>query len=298
MELLAPLTWPFDKNNSEMTRNHHRHIPVLKMAHASYKQALLHHRSGKILKDLVRIALPSIAISASDRTERDEAVIQLLLYMIRNIAMIEHPNPTETDTGEEIGRGATINIFSEQNVLDLLLTVGSGIGDEFHTQDVVVLEVLYHLIKGVDVDVLFMSKKQGMKKRTQDLTSLLKAEDDMKRAGARGQSTRHNRFGTTVWLERENGIRSFVPGQQALVGKGTGLQKLDAAKKWKKPRGADIKGVSQRTEYDMTVWLEESAKEKLREFVENFLDAGFNRGYTASLHLTGIDESSIVQLYP
>jgi replication fork protection complex subunit Tof1/Swi1 len=188
-----------------MTVNHHRHIPVLRFAQASYKKAILQHPSRKILANVVRVALPSMAVLASERTERDEGIIKLVLFFFRNLAMIEHPMPTETDTGEEISRSSTILALESQNVLHLLLAMSSEMGSEFNTQDVVVMEVIYHIVKCVDIEKLFMSDQEESQRLAQDLTSLLRMEDDMKRSGARSASTRHNRFGTTVWMEREVG---------------------------------------------------------------------------------------------
>ncbi|CUS10895.1 unnamed protein product [Tuber aestivum] len=276
IELLVPLTWPFERYNEQTTVNHHRHIPVLQFAQAGYKKAILQHPSKRILSNVVRVALPSVAVPPNERTERDEGIIKLVLYFFRNLVMIEHPMITETDTGEEISRSATIEALEEQNVLHFLLVVSSGMGIEFNTQDVVAMEVIYHLVKSVDIEKMFLTDEQESQKQGQDLTTLLKLEDEMKRASIRGASTRHNRFGTTVWIERDDKTRSFVSGQGALLGKSTGLVKMDASKKWRKPGGADTKGVSRKTEHDMSLTIERCAKAKLREFVGEFLDAGFN----------------------
>ncbi|RPA96465.1 timeless-domain-containing protein [Choiromyces venosus 120613-1] len=276
VELLVPLTWPFERYNEQTTINHHRHIPVLQFAQASYKKAILQHPSKRILSNIVRVALPSIELPPDERTERDEGIIKLAIYFFRNLVMIEHPMITETDTGEEISRSATIEVLEDQNVLHFLLMLASEMGNEFNTQDVVVMEVIYHLVKSVDIEKMFLTDEQEAQKQGQDLTALLKLEDEMKRTSIRGASTRHNRFGTTVWIERDDKTRSFVSGQGALLGKSTGLDKMDSSKKWKKPGGADSKGVSRKTEHDMSLTLERRAKTKLREFVEDFLDACFN----------------------
>lgn len=276
VELLVPLTWPFDKGADQMTVNHHRHLPVLQHAQASYKSAILRHPSKKILSNIVRIALPSIAVPASERTERDEGIIKLVLYFFRNLAIIEHPMPNETDTGEDINRSATIEAYDKQNILHLLLAMSSEMGSEFNTQDVVVMEVIYHLVKSVDIEHLFMTEVEEKKKTSQSLTELLKMEDDMKRASARSASTRHNRFGTTVWMEKDDGRRAFVSGQSALLGRDAAQKKMDSTKKWKKPKGWDPKGLGRKTEFDMVISLEGIAKPELRTFVTDFLDAGFN----------------------
>lgn len=217
-----------------------------------------------------------MAVPASERTEREEGIIRLILYFFRNLAIIEHPMPNETDTGEDINRSATIEVYDAQNILHFLLAMASEMGNEFNTQDVVVMEVIYHLVKSVDIEHLFLSEADEKKKKSQSLTALLKAEDEMKRSSARNASTRHNRFGTTVWMEKDDGRRAFVSGQGALLGRGAAQQKMDSSKKWKKPRGADVKGLSRKTEFDIILALEGTARTELRTFVEDFLDAGFN----------------------
>ncbi|CCX13350.1 Similar to Topoisomerase 1-associated factor 1; acc. no. A1C928 [Pyronema omphalodes CBS 100304] len=274
IELIAPLTWPLEKHADDMTVNHHRHLPVLQFTQASYKAALLRHRGGKGLRDIIRAGLPSMALPVIDRTERDEGIIKLILFVIRNLAMIEHPMPTENDTGEEINRSATVNCFKEQNVLDLILTISSGIGDEFRQQDGVVMEAIYHLVKGVDPESLFRGEAEAAEAAGRDLSSLLKKEDAMNRS--RTGPTRHNRFGTSLWVQRTDGTRSFVSGQDALLGKTTGMDKMDSSKVHRRPRGWDRQGTSKKTEFDMVVRLDTQARQNLKWFVEEFIDAGFN----------------------
>jgi len=289
VELLVPLTWPLDKDPAKLTLNHHRHMAVLEYAQAAYKNGLLHHQSGAVLKGVVRVCLPSIALSPKERTERDEGIIKLVLYLFRNIALIEHPNPSETDTGEEISRDVTIETFHRQNIFDFLLTVSSGMGDDFNYQDTVVMETLYHLLKGVDIEKLFITDKVQGAKSISQLETLLNMEKDLKVQNARAQSTRHSRFGTTVWVQKSDGRRVTVSGQDVLADKSKGLEKLDKSKRWKKPKYREGKGGDPTTnDFDMTVVLKGSSKRILRSFVEQFLDAGFNRTISTSLNYVEI----------
>lgn len=276
VELLVPLTWPLDKDPAKLTLNHHKHMAVLEYAQAAYKNALLHYRSGAILKGVVRVCLPSIALSPKERTERDEGIIKLVLYLFRNIALIEHPNPSETGTGEEISLDVTIETFHSQNIFDFLLTISSGMGDDFKYQDTVVMETLYHLLKGVNIGKLFMTDKVQSAKAISQLETLLSMEKDLKVNNARSQSTRHSRFGTTVWVQKADGRRVTVSGQDVLADKSKGLEKADNSKRWKKPTRREKGDGSTANDFDMTVTLKGSSKRILRNFVELFLDAGFN----------------------
>ena len=277
LEIIVPLTWPIEKSEMQMTVNHHRHVPYLQLAQTEYKRKIMHH-DALILRTAVRIALPSIALPQEERTSRDEGIIKLLLYFLRNVAMISAPLnlPVEGSEGE-VSRSATIEAFHKQEVLALLLTIASNMGEDFKTQDTVILEVLFHLLKGVDVEKLFMDKEQMDASNSDELKSLLKKEANMHRSYAKNAPTRHNRFGTMIWVKRDNARgMSAVSGQDVLTNAQHTLTKMDESKKWNKPkqRSKDTDQSSDR--FDLPVSLDSSAAHHLRCFVEEFLDSSFN----------------------
>ena len=277
LELLVPLTWPIEKNDMQMTVNHHRHVPYLQLAQTSYKRSILEHESGAILRTVVRIGLPSIALPMGERSPRDEGIIKLLLYFFRNVAMISPPPnvPYEGKEGE-ISRSATIEAFHRQDVLALSLTISSNMGEDFNTQDTVIMEVLFHLLKGVDVEKLFLDEKQLRSRNTDELRTLLAAEAGMHRSYARNAPTRHNRFGTMIWVKRDDAKVSTVSGQDVLKNGQQTLSKMDQSKKWNKPKQRSKNEELAYDRFDMPIALTESAYTHLRAFVEEFLDSSFN----------------------
>ena len=278
LEVLVPLTWPIEKNDTQMTVNHHRHVPYLQLAQTSYKRAILEHESATVLRTTVRIGLPSIALPMAERSSRDEGIIKLLLYFFRNVAMISPPQnlPNEGKEGE-VSRSATIEAFHRQDVLALLLTISSNMGEDFNTQDIVIMEVLFHLLKGVNVEKLFMDKKELKSKNDDELKSLLAQEAGMHRSYARTAPTRHNRFGTMIWVKRDDaGKVSTVSGQDVLKDGQQTLSKMDQTKKWNKPKQRVKNEEPAYDRFDMPVPLTESANTLLRAFVEEFLDSSFN----------------------
>ncbi|KAI9683083.1 MAG: Topoisomerase 1-associated factor 1 [Trizodia sp. TS-e1964] len=277
LELLVPLTWPIEKNDSNMTVNHHRHTPYLQFSQLSYKRGIFGHESGRILRAIVRIALPSMALPFGERSSRDEGIIRLLLYFLRNIAMIAPPPnlPFEGDENE-ISRSATIEAFDSQDIFHLLLTICNSIGEDFNTEDIIILELLFHLLKGVNIERLFMNNTQLDTKKTDDLRSLLNKEAGMQRSHARTAPTRHNRFGTMIWIKRDDERMSAVSGQEVLLDSRRGLAKIDKTKKWKMAqRKGKMKDITI-NDFDMSCALTDSATRKLRNFVEDFLDSGLN----------------------
>lgn len=270
VELLAPLTWPIEVHD-QMTVNHVRHTPFLQHAQVMYKRAILGTDVAPILRSIIRIGLPCLQVPRADRSARDDGILKLILYLFRNLAVISPTHATGDE--EEASRSATIDAFHDQDVFALLLTMCSNIGDDFSFQDVVLLETIFHLVKGVDAKKLFSDNEQ--QGPLNELQNLLGQEAALNREYAKTAPTRHGRFGTMVWVKRDDEKMSTVSGQEALLDNRATLLKMDETKKWKKPR--------RRKEDDPSIYnfgqpcpLTPIATERLRVFVEEFLDSGFN----------------------
>ncbi|MCJ1385985.1 Topoisomerase 1-associated factor 1 [Xylographa soralifera] len=277
LEILVPLTWPIEINELQTTVNHHRHIPYLQLAQISYKRELLEHASSSILRTVVRIGLPSIALPIGERGSRDEGIIKLLLYFFRNVAMISAPHNLPVEWNEaEVSRSATIQAFHQQDVFALLLTIASNMGEDFNSQDVVVLEILFFLLKGIDIEKLFMNETQLEAKKSSDLQGLIAKEAAMLRGYAKNAPTRHNRFGTMIWVKRDDERMSSVSGQDILSNNQKTMSKMDQSKKWNRPKQRGRNAEQDPNHYDIPVPLTPSASENFRSFVEEFLDSGFN----------------------
>ena len=270
-----PLTWPIEKNELQTTVNHHRHIPYLQLAQISYKREILEHESS-ILRTAVRIGLPSIALPLGERGAREEGIIKLLLYFFRNLVMISAPQNLPVEWNEaEVSRSATIQSFYQQDVFALLLTIASNIGEDFNTQDVVILELLFYLLKGIDIEKLFMNEAQLEAQKSSDLQGLIAKEAAMLRGYAENAPTRHNRFGTMIWVKRDDERMSSVSGQDVLSNSQKTMSRMDQSKKWNKPkRGRNAE--QDPNNFDVPIPLTVSACEHLRSFVEEFLDSSFN----------------------
>jgi replication fork protection complex subunit Tof1/Swi1 len=279
VELLVPLTWPYEIDPVEATVNHHRHGPYLQLAQIGYKRAILQFDRDRILQTAVKIALPSMAVPLRERTPRDEGIIRIALYFIRNIAMLAPPNSAPMDIDEaEVSRSATIDTFHEQDIFQVLLSAASSIGEDFVTQDVIILEILFFLLKGIDAEKLFMEDKKLSSKNADELKNLMQKEKAMLAGYARNAPTRHNRFGTMIWVKRDDEKVTTISGQDVLGKAQASMQKMDQTKKWNKPRrpGKKVDGEQERDEFDLPVSLTTSARNHIKAFVEEFLDSSFN----------------------
>lgn len=279
VEIMVPLTWPVEIH-SQMTVNHHRHTPYLQQSQVNYKRGILDKNAGlETLRAVIQIGLPSLALSRSDRTNRDEGILKLMLYLFRNVAMISPPRGLVAEGDEEeTSRSVTINSFQDQDVFALLLTISSNMGDDFSFQDVILVEILFHLVKGVDVQKLFMNDVQRSVKRKDELSDLLRKETGVKREYSKNAPTRHGRFGTMIWVKRDDAKVSTVSGQDVLKDGQVALNKMDQTKRWNRPRhhGRKQEVEAASGDFNLTTHLTSTATKTLRTFVEEFLDTGFN----------------------
>ncbi|KAI2471924.1 timeless-domain-containing protein [Annulohypoxylon bovei var. microspora] len=275
-EIMVPLTWPLERDRDQMTVNHHRHLPVLQLAQLGYKRAIINFDAAQILHTAVRIALPSMALSRSDRSGRDEGIIKLVLLFLRNIAMISPPPGVQYDGDEsQISRSALIDAFSYQDILITLLTIASNMGEDFNQEGVIVMEIIFHLVKRVDVTKLFMDEKQLGKTKSNELTAMMNKEAAMHRPYNRKAPSRHNRWGTMIWVDRGDGKVSTVTGQDALLDAATRQHKMDNSKVYRPPRRARKEDMEPK-DLGPPVSLNTRARQQLKGFVEEFLDSGFN----------------------
>lgn len=265
-----------------MTANHHRHTPYLQQIQVQYKRSILKYGGANLLRAAIRIALPSMAIPRSERESRDEGILKLMLYLLRNVAIITTNDRLAAEGDEEeTSRSATINAFQDQDAFALILTMCSNVADDFNQQDVVLLEIIFHLVKGVNVDKLFLNDAESKAKRSDELGDLLRKENQVKREYAKNAPTRHGRFGTMIWVKRDEHKVSTVSGQTILRDDQTSMQKMDEAKKWKKPKPRRKKeDVVQYNDFNAPVHLSLLATKNFRTFVEEFLDSGFNPLFT------------------
>ncbi|OCT47582.1 Topoisomerase 1-associated factor 1 [Cladophialophora carrionii] len=280
LEVLVPLTWPLE-TGGEMTANHHRHTPYIQQAQVIYKAAILGCDTSNILRQVVRVGLPSIAVARDERTSRDEGILKLMLYFFRNVAVIQQlPNLPTQGLDVEVSRSATIEAFRNQDVFAVLLTICSNMRDDFNLQDVIVLDIIFNLIKGVNPKRLWMTQQERKTRGVTDLGAVLAVEQSKDRAAKKHQWSRHGRFGTMVWVKREGEKMSAVSGQDNLKDDQQALFNMDKTKKWNKPqqRRKDLDHTIH--DFDRTTHLTDSAAEKLRNFVEEFLDSGFNPFFT------------------
>jgi replication fork protection complex subunit Tof1/Swi1 len=260
-----------------MTLNHHRHTPFIQQAQVVYKAGILGWDTCSILRQIVRIGLPSIAMARDDRTNRDEGIMKLVLYFLRNITVISQiPNLPSQGLDNEVSRSATIEAFRQQDVFALLLTMCSNMGEDFNLQDVIILEILFNLVKGVDVKKLWMTEDQRKTHEVSELKDVLSEEKDMHRDFKKAAPSRHGRFGTMVWIKRDQERMSTVSGQDNLRDGDKALFNMDRSKKWNKPqqRRKDINHTIH--DFDHSTRLSSQAGELLRNFVDEFLDSGFN----------------------
>ena len=160
VELLVQLTWQIELDPHQTDEIQYTYEVPLKFAQIAYKNAILHHPEHNVVRPIIRIALPSMAIPRRERSERDDNIINLVIALLRNLTEIS--GRTTQSSGmdnekNEYSRSEMILSFERSDVFNLISALASGSPDEYEKIDCLVLEILYHLFKGVNVEDLFHS---------------------------------------------------------------------------------------------------------------------------------------------
>lgn len=275
LELLVPLTWPI-KLDSESTESQFHHAPALNQVYLRYKDAVLSHHSHRIFRAIIRLCLPALQSEPGKRSSRDEGILKLAVYFIRNILCINLKD-ARTVIAEDISRSFEISVLSKQSVLDFIVMIASGAGDLFVNQNAAIMECVYYLLYGLKIhqvlDVTADFKVSTSVKAHQDLKDLLASEKAIKRSVQRKMPSRHNRFGTMLSVSTGDNDRLTVSGQPALLDSEATLGNLDSVKKWKKPKRVDV---TNRQQWDIDIMLSEESRQSLKQFVNDFLESAYN----------------------
>ncbi|OCH87501.1 timeless-domain-containing protein [Obba rivulosa] len=292
-DLMTAMTWPIDlaEELRELDEEFDKGTDYtqLLISHLHYKAALL--KPG-VMGALFGLTLPCLAKTAKERQERDVQIINLILYLIRNLAFIKDLPAnlhSSTDHAEfSTLQSRLIKVLSETHTLDLLLTIASNAATDpmFNGWNVLILEIFYLLFRGVAPSSLAPDQT---KQPAQNLQRLLAVEDQRRRDFTRKATSRHSRFGTTISVKlnhkkapaegegdastaaAEDGSRSLVlHRQQAIKSEVGGLLDMSAAKRQAALKGKKLDELGREDNLSL------DARQILQNLARTFIEACFN----------------------
>lgn len=259
IELIAPLTWPLELHVDNSQRRDYCQATYLKTMQKSYARAILYSQQP-ILRNMIQIAFPSMAIPRRDRSSRDEAIIRIILYTLRNLVRLEYKN----------NRTDVITSFHKNGVFELLEIIAASI-DEFESHDIVLLEILFYTLKDIEVSILDEQSTQPIS----ELGQLLDIEKNNAKTRAKQMAPRHNRFGTNISIVTSENKRYTISGQAALaINDDILTDRLDATKKWRRPK-TGFRQLLKDT-IGRNVFLKPEARNYIRQFLSSYIASAFN----------------------
>ncbi|CAK9441769.1 uncharacterized protein LODBEIA_P56370 [Lodderomyces beijingensis] len=303
LEILVLLTWPVDygKNLSE---NQKLLFGNVCKYHLLYKYSILTYNDGQLLKAIIRLALPVIAKSRIDREPRDNQILRLVMFFVRNLLAIEPPtNSVSSKTRstqvsssalpagvshDDISLGNMLRIFKKNKVLMLLLTISGSINTEFDKDlfGEICLECVYLIIKGLECKEILvpnpaptvdtsattplvpLSSTVGLQ-----LQDLLATEAKKRQAQTQNIATRHGKFGTLLSIRSADQNSYVVSGEEALITANGTLEKMDKSKTWKHQNHFKYDS-DEFVKTNSPVYLNSQGRHILQRFIDEFLSGG------------------------
>lgn len=178
LELMVLLTWPLVYDN-ELSPLQKLQFAALRKAQLADKKLILQFAMGLTLKAMIRLVLPIMTKDRFDRENKDNALVRLVLFLIRNILFIQpghnslgskNDNRTVLDdllpenvSPEDISMNAVIPTFKKNKVFLFLLTMTTALGSDFNKQmfGPISLECIYLITKGVRTSDLLQIGKHA-----------------------------------------------------------------------------------------------------------------------------------------
>ncbi|BGP23540.1 replication fork protection complex subunit Tof1/Swi1 [Rhodotorula toruloides] len=236
VELIGAMTWPI--NVAEELRDaqllgelkQSRDFTTLIDAQRGYKASII--KEG-VLRHMMSILAGSLQKGRRDRTQKDENIISLILHVFRNLAYLtDRATPASSASASAIEQSSLqsdlIASFSREGILDLLLAMSAHANSsDYAPWNMVVLDILHLLYRGVRADELMVPEKEVENVRLKELLDL-----EQKQGGREFalKGSRHSRFGTTIAVQ-SNG-RKYILHKQSTLSEGPSatLDKIKRAK--------------------------------------------------------------------
>lgn len=164
-DLMTAMTWPIDmaeelkELDDELDKG--TDYTQLLFSHLNYKAVLL--KPG-VMQALFGIMLPCLAKDLKERKERDVQIVNVILYLIRNLAFIKDLPPNMHASADQAEysslQSQLILMLSNTNTLDLLLAIASNASTDamFNGWNTLVLEIFYLPFRGVKPSSLAMNQ--------------------------------------------------------------------------------------------------------------------------------------------
>ena len=311
LELLVLLTWPLELT-PELSDSQRLAYPNLKKIQLTYKKEILAYNGGLTLKAVLRLILPIISKPRIDREPRDNAIIRMALFFIRNILYIEPANTSVSTKSrkeliqldnlplnvnrDDISISTVLSTFKKNKILVFLLTISGSLGTEFDRQmfGACCLECIYLITRGINPELIVKGKVENNeqeravnsgKKVDADVTNrsattssglelqhLLNKETKRKQLQNLSVSTRHGRFGSLISIRGEE-ESIVVSGQEALLSTSRSIEKVDSTKKWHS-RSTFKYDSDEYVHKESINLITTSSMLILREFLDQFLASG------------------------
>ncbi|KAI9591707.1 timeless protein-domain-containing protein [Syncephalis fuscata] len=190
LELLVPLTWPPEKTLPWLVERR-QHL-------WDYKYAFIHER---ILPALFTMLTRWIAVPYTERSGRRQALIRLLITLIRNLLIIEDPHAPSGAFADALKytqmHTALVKELHSTSFVRLFLVIASSIAtQEFTAWNLLLLEVISLLFSQTTSKQLASYRKTELKSNL--LLSELDKEERLRNEQKRNAPSRHSRFGGAI----------------------------------------------------------------------------------------------------
>jgi replication fork protection complex subunit Tof1/Swi1 len=153
-EVLVPLTWPIEKNSSAEEKD------ILIMYKAAFLKKGTWNAVYSNLTPRFSIMLHLFSVPYSQRPEKDQARLRLLLCLVRNVLAIADSVDSVASSKEQYWNSTLqedlIVLMKAENMLDLIISLAASANEpEFRQWSALMLEIVYCVFRERSVEDIF-----------------------------------------------------------------------------------------------------------------------------------------------
>ncbi|CAG8701121.1 10329_t:CDS:10 [Cetraspora pellucida] len=213
VEIIVPMTWPFDLNAdidildeedidlSQINRAKKKRVK----SQYDYKVTFTQH--PEILRILHSFLKSFILMERRERTQKDNMNIRLLLHLFRNLVAIK--DLTDHKIPRTTLQNKLITLYEQEGIFKTLFNLASD-NKELSLWNMIIQETFYHVFYDVEPQSLLKDPKKEAETRAKKLLE----EEQVKKLKNQNKDTRYN---GSVWIK-------VPPGKELTIHKRDGMQ--------------------------------------------------------------------------
>ncbi|CAG8740206.1 28771_t:CDS:10, partial [Dentiscutata erythropus] len=235
IEIIVPMTWPLylcpeidildeeDVDISQINR------ATRERAKSHYDYKVTFTQNPETLRIIHSFLKSFLLVEKSERTQKDNMNIRLLMHLFRNLVAIK--DPADYNIPRTTLQNQLIILYEKEGIFETLFNLASN-NKELSQWNTTIQEIFYHVFYDIEPQSLLKSPKEEAETRAKKLLD----EEQIKKSKHQNKDSRYN---GSVWIKVPPGKDLIIHKRDGVQGNGPKVLDTLKKKKYEKTRLSD-----------------------------------------------------------